>query len=303
MKPNFLGEIHAGKFLRTLLPVVAALLAGVLAFLSLVVYKITHPGPVPEAINPSHYLLPWLEITISSPNQVDIPAWWISGNKGAPGIILAPGYGMNRSDALSLAATLYEKGFNILIYDQRGSGSSPRGASTLGLHEADDLARVVAFMQNQPQSNRSTIGIWGVDASARAAFKVAASLPEIRAIAADGVFEFPSDFINFRIYEDFGLDNSVLQFGCSRIFKLLHARGGSKLDESLPLEALSDRAILFIKGDNRERLAALTAALYDKVKPRKEMISIKTARVHSMAGEELKNYDRQVANFFQVNLK
>ncbi len=271
--------------------------------LALLVYKITHPGAVPEPVDPSYYMLPSLEVTIPSGGQRDILAWWIPGLKGAPGIILAPGYGMNRSDALSLAAALREKGFNLLVYDQRGSGASPRGASTLGLREAEDMARVLAFLRSKPESNPSSIGIWGVDVGARAALKAAASVPEVRAIAADGAFEFPSDFMRFRIHEDFGLNSRVLQLACGRIFGLWHASGSPPWDEPLPIEALRDRAILFIKGENREELGRLTAALYGRVRPRKEMISLKAARVRLLAGEDLRNYDRQVTNFFGLNLK
>jgi hypothetical protein len=39
------------------------------------------------------------------------------------------------------------------------------------------------------------------------------------------------------------------------------------------------------------------------VLPQKELISFKMARIHSMSGEDLKNYDRQVVNFFHLNLR
>jgi hypothetical protein len=75
------------------------------------------------------------------------------------------------------------------------------------------------------------------------------------------------------------------------------------MNEKLPLQSLSNRTILFIKGENRKELGYLTTAIYDKVKPQKEMISFKTARTHLMSGEDMKTYDRQVANFFHLNLQ
>jgi hypothetical protein len=60
---------------------------------------------------------------------------------------------------------------------------------------------------------------------------------------------------------------------------------------------------LFIKGDNRQRLGSLTADIYDALLPQKELISFKAARFHSMSGEDLRNYDRQVVNFFHLNLR
>ncbi len=112
-----------------------------------------------------------------------------------------------------------------------------------------------------------------------------------------------ADFIGYRIAEDFGFENSLVQFGCFDIFKLVHIMDGSFSIQPLPLRAISDRMILFIKGENRRELGNLTTAIYDKIQPQKEMISFKTSRIHLMSGEDLKSYDRQVANFFHLNLQ
>lgn len=303
MKRRSPSTNQAAKFFRMVLPATAILVVGILGTFGILVYRITHPGAVPEHVNPSHYLLPSLEVAISSGQGRDIPAWWIPGSKRAPGIILAPGFGMSRSDALSLAAVLHESGFNLLVYDQRGSGASPRGASSLGLNEASDMLDALRFMQTRQESNLSRLGIWGVDVGARAALKAAASVKEVRAIAADGAFESAGDFLDFRIDEDFGLDNWFLSFGCRQIFRLANIASKSSIDEKLPLQALSDRIILFIKGENRKKLGLLTAALYDEIQPQKEMVSLKTSRIHMMSGEDLRNYDRQVASFFHLNLQ
>ncbi len=86
------------------------------------------------------------------------------------------------------------------------------------------------------------------------------------------------------------------------IFRLAHMTRGSFKSGAIPAQALSNRMILFIKGENRKGLSDLTTAIYEKIQPQKEMISFKTARMHVMSGEDLKSYDRQVANFFHLNL-
>jgi hypothetical protein len=297
------AKFRIRKFIWLVLPALVILFVGAAVIFSVLIYKISYPGAVPEAVNPSHYLLPFLEFRIRSEGNEGIPAWWIPGLKNAPGIILAPGYGMNRSDSLSLAAVLHQNGFNLLVYSQRGSYVSLDRASTLGLYEADDMLNGVRFLQNRQESDRTRLGIWGVDITARAALKAAATFPEIRAIAADSAFDSVEDFLDYRISEDFGLDNCIVQFGCYQIFRLAHLFGRFSTSEKLPLKALSDRAVLFIKGDNREELGSLTTALYDNIQPQKEMISLKAARIHLMSGEDLRSYDRQVANFFHLNLQ
>ncbi len=284
-------------------PAFAILLGGAVVVLGVLVYKISYPEKAQETVDPSHYLLPSLEVGIPTESRMEIPGWWIPGLKGAPGIILAPGYGMSRSDALSLAAALHENGFNLLTYDQRGNGANPRGASTLGLLEPGDMLQAVRFLQSRPESNRSRVGIWGVDVGALAALRAAAACTEVRAIVADSAFESIEDFVGYRLAEDFGFENSIVQFGCFEIFRLVHILDGSFSNQQLPLQAISDRMILFIKGENRRELGNLTAAIYDKIQPQKEMISFKASRTHLMSGEDLKSYDRQVANFFHLNLQ
>jgi pimeloyl-ACP methyl ester carboxylesterase len=296
-------KVQSGRFFRTILPAAAILLVGIGVIFGVLIYKVSYPGAVPESVDPSYYSLPSLEISIPSGNGLEFPGWWIPGLKDAPGIVLAPGYGMCHSDALSLAAVLHQNGFNLLVYAQRGSGASPRGASTLGLHEDEDMAGAIRFLQGRRESNRARLGIWGTDVGALAALKAAAAFPAVRAIAADSVFESVADFLDYRIAEDFGLENRLIQYGCHEIYRLAHIFDGVSMNERLDLQALADRTILFIKGENCRALGSSTAALYDKIRPQKEMISFKTARVHLMSGEDLRSYDRQVANFFHLNLQ
>ncbi len=296
-------KVRIEKHLRTILPVAAVLVIGAAAIFSVLVYKISNPGAVAEAVNPSHYLLPSLEVEITAGQGTKIPAWWIPGLKNAPGIILSTGYGMSRSDALSLAARLHNNGYNLLIYAQRGSIPYPQKASTLGLYEADDMLEAVRLLQSRPESDRTRLGIWGVDIGAYAALKAASEFPEILAIAADNPYETVDDFLNYRIAEDFGADNRFVRFCCRQIFHAVHFFSGIPMNEGLDIEALSKPTILFIKGENRKDLGSLTMGVYDRIHPRKEMISLKAARVHLMRGEELKSYDRQVSSFFDLYLR
>jgi pimeloyl-ACP methyl ester carboxylesterase len=302
-RPVIASKVQIGRFFRILLPSGAILIVGIVLSLGILVYKISNPGEVPEGdVHPSHYLLPSLEVSIPSARHPEIAGWWIPGRKNAPGILLATGYGMNRVDALSLAADLRQDGFNLLIYSQRGSGPSAKGSSALGLNEVNDMSDAIGFLQNQLESDRKRLGIWGVDVGAYAALKMAAQFPEVRAIVADNPFETVADFLNVRLAEDFGLDNWLAQFGCHQIFRLFHPKI-FVANEAIPLQALSDRMILFIKGENRKRLESLTTAIYDQIQPHKEMISLKCSRIHSMRGEDLKSYDRQISNFFRLNLQ
>jgi pimeloyl-ACP methyl ester carboxylesterase len=222
MKRPLGANVQVDRFFRMLFPALAILVVGILVVLSFLVYKVSHPGAAPGSMNPSYTPLPYLEIPIATRDGKELNGWWIPGLKGAPGIILAPGYGMNRADALSLATALHETGFNLLIFSQRGSGADPKGSSSLGLYEPGDMMEALHLLQGRSESNRDRIGIWGVDVGALGALRAAAECPQVRAIVADGAFETVSDFLNYKMEEDFGLDNRIVQLGSLQIFRLAH---------------------------------------------------------------------------------
>jgi pimeloyl-ACP methyl ester carboxylesterase len=294
-------KIRAKRLLFTLFPGGAILVLGIMGLFGFFVYKVSNPGGITEAVNPSHYLLSFMSVEIPAGSGSDIPAWWIPGLKSAPGIVLATGYGMGRSDAVSLAFALNQHGFNLLVFAQRGSGSTPRGASTLGLLEVEDMTCAIQYLKKREESDPERIGIWGVDVAAFAALQAAAAFPEVRTVVADSPYETVQSYLDYRITEDFNLDNSFLLFGCRQVFRLAHFQASR--NEALLPEKLSGKAILFIKGEDHPRLADLTTAVYKKIKPQKEMISYTTARSHAMSGDIVKTYDTQAADFFHINLK
>jgi pimeloyl-ACP methyl ester carboxylesterase len=278
------------------------LIIGFAAILGFLVYRAVHPGIAQESVNPSHFLLPWLDVSWMTSSGDEITGWYVAGMKGAPGILLAPGYGLSRSDAMSLVSSLHSAGYHVLVYTQRGFSASPRRASSLGLHEKEDMDAALAFLKLRPGIDNGHLGIWGVDEGARAALAVAAAHPEVRAIAADTPYEYVLDVLSLKVREELGFHNSLIESGCRVMFRLWQIRSFRELVRPLPVQALADRSILFIQGANRMDMAPLTASLYDRVQPQKEMVSVPSSRSPVMTSEEVKNYDQQVSNFFRANL-
>ena len=292
---------QSGRFVRAVFPGVAIILVGFLVLSIILVYKISYPGVSAEAVNPSQYILHHQDVLIPVKDGKTISAWWIPGQKGAPGIILATGYGMSRADALSLAASLNQESFNLLVFDQRGSGINPRGISYLGLKETMDMADTVRFLKEQQDSDHNRIGIWGVDASAFAALKIAEDFPEVQAVVADSPFLTVQGFLNYRLAEDFRISNKILQFACNRVFRLFYAFGSPSKDYALSVRGLATKSILFVKGGRRPQMEPLVDAVYEAVEPKKEIYAV-MAQTNTMSGEVLREYDRQVVSFFQLNL-
>ncbi len=296
------GRSRAGSFLWRVLPAALVLFSGIVTVLAVLIYGLTHPAAVPESTNPSNFWLPSSDVTWNTREGKPVAGWWIPGRKGGPGIVLVPGYGMSRSDVLSLASALSGHGFSLLTYDQRGSGAAPRGASSLGLCETDDLLAALDFLKSRPELDTRRAGVYGVDVGARAALRAAAARPEVRVIVADSVFDSIDGFIDCWIHEHLGLRNRLLELSLSEMFGLCRLGFSVSAHEKLSLEALADRSLLLIQGDNRKELGRQTADLYERIRPRKEMVKLPVSRVRNMSIEEVGSYDRQVADYFQLNL-
>jgi len=290
------------RFWRTVFPALTILIIGFAGILGYLVYRATHPGPAQESVNPSHFLLPWLDVSWTSGTEDEMSGWFVAGLQNAPAILLAPGYGMGRSDAMSLVSSLHGAGYHVLVYTQRGFSAKLRRASSLGLHEKEDMDAALSFLKLRPGIDIRRLGIWGVDEGARAALAVAAAHSEVRAIAADAPYEYVLDVLSVKVREELGFSNALIEGGCRAMFRLWQIGSFRELLEPLPVQALADRSILFIQGTNRIDMAPLTASLYDRVQPQKDLISIPCSRSSVMTSEEVKNYDRQILNFFLVNL-
>ena len=156
MKQGMPAKVRIINLAKIVLPTAVILGIFILAVPIVVFYKVSQPGPSEEPLDPSYYLLESSDIRATSKDGSEINGCWITGQEGAAGIVLSPGYGMSRSDVLSLATALHEKGFNILIYGQRGSGAYPRKISTFGFKESEDILTAIQFVQSRPESGTRT---------------------------------------------------------------------------------------------------------------------------------------------------
>ena len=302
MEKRIPAKVKIIKVFRLLLVAMGILLIGALGIAGILTYKITHPPAVSELVTPVDFLMPSEDVSWVSDDGLRFEGYWIPGQSGAPGIVLAPGYGMSRSAVLSLAAQLRVRGFHTLVYEQRGSGLAPKGCSTLGLMETNDMLAAIDQLKGRPEVDPARWGIWGADVGARAALAAAASRKQVQVIVADSVYDSVGDFLDIEVREVSGIENRLIEFLCRQGFLLYQFSSPKSLSERLPLAALESRKVLFIAGENRAAMARLTRLLYEDLRPRQEMTTLAAARSRIMSGAELAIYDRAVCDYFDRNL-
>lgn len=296
----------ASRFRRILWVVAVAagvLIAGYLGLCIYLAYTIKYPSAIPEDAKPSHYLLAAVDVSWSSPRGRDIKGWWTEGKAGAPAVLLATGYDLSRSDALSLAAELGKRGFHSLIYSAGGrsdDGSKPAGV--LGPEAVDDMLSALDFLEKRKEVASERLGIWGVDVGARAALEAACRRPEVKAVAADSPYDAVADFVRLRVIGLLGRTDRRIESGCLWVLGLLEGARAASFRAGLELDALADRGVLFIAGSNRPELARSTEDLRSRLKPERELLSLAGSRARLMSAEMMAVYDRKVGDFFSTHL-
>ncbi|MBM4409861.1 MAG: hypothetical protein FJ037_00795 [Chloroflexi bacterium] len=102
-----------------------------------------------------------------------------------PTIILLHGYGETRETLLPQAELIVNAGFNALLVDFRGHGTSAGGVAALGTLDANDVLGAVDYLVTRPDVETSRIGVQGVSMGAAAGVIAAAQDPRMRAVIAE----------------------------------------------------------------------------------------------------------------------
>lgn len=175
--------------LAALLTLIAAVWLITLLLASYVGWSLTHPAERPLEASPAQYHLAWRNIQFPSrKDHLELPGWLIPAAGSDRVIIEAHGYKGNRAfphPMLPAAQALHQAGFNVLTFDFRGSGTSPKAAVTVGLDEQQDLEGAIDYAESMGYHN---IGLLGYSMGASTALEVASQDRRVEATIADSPF-------------------------------------------------------------------------------------------------------------------
>lgn len=93
---------------------------------------------------PADIGLAYQTIHFASTNGIQLEAWQIASQRaGAPCVLLFPGYGASKDTLLHAAQEFAQHGCELWLIDPRGIGGSDGSVTSVGFHEADDVAAAV----------------------------------------------------------------------------------------------------------------------------------------------------------------
>src|SRR5919107_3413849 len=166
-------------------PVVGAFLA---AFASWVTARrITAPGPREDKfVTPWELGIPYEEVSFRTEDGLLLLGWWLPAPQAKRTVIALHGHRGARHHCVGIAAALWRRGANVLLFDHRGRGSSEGAFMSLGHFETVDAFAAVGYALSRAPG--VPLGLIGYSMGAAVAVISAARDERVEAIVADSSF-------------------------------------------------------------------------------------------------------------------
>ncbi len=145
---------------------------------------------------------------LTASDGIHLAGWYIPAGR-SPGtaatVVLAHGYGGNKSDMLAWAEPLHGD-YNLVLFDFRNHGQSGVAPTTVGVTEQRDLRAVIDWVERVKGAQR--IGVLGVSMGGAAAVNEAVSDDRVDALVLDSTHATLANALGARL-ERSGLPLSV----------------------------------------------------------------------------------------------
>ena len=170
-------------------------LYGLVSFL--IAQGVTKADRDPQEDHPTNYGLVFDDVEfISRRKDVNLSGWYVPCHDSSPHLIFVHGIGSVRSgdNPVELAARMVDLGYNVLLFDLRGHGSSGGDKVSGGFFEKFDVLGAFDYLVERGV-DPSRIGLMGFSMGAATSIMAAAEEPRITAVAADSPYADASDLI------------------------------------------------------------------------------------------------------------
>ena len=224
-----------------LITVVALVVA--ITYSSLAVYKAFQYTNTPRqnvsSITPPNDGLTYEDVSFPSAagDGVQLSGWWVPNPNSHRALILVHGRYANRMQMLPLAKSLWEQGYNLLLFDLRGHGKSTYVESTYGIKEEWDVIGAAQFARRQGFAPES-IGVIGWSLGGASTLMAMGSSTDFAAAMTDSAYA-NSDPL---------LARNPLRPGLALAMKLFRGVDLSKVRPVDSIRELHDRSIMLIQG-------------------------------------------------------
>jgi fermentation-respiration switch protein FrsA (DUF1100 family) len=254
-------------------------------------------------LEPKDAGLPQEHVTVETYDGLKLNCWFVRQKKKAHGtIIFLHGVGDCKIAGVPFARSLYDRGFNIFLYDSRQHGESEGYYCTYGFYEKHDVSAVISYLQTRTDVKIGKIGIYGTSMGGAVAIQAAAIDPRIVCVVSEGSYTaLRVVFVDYqkRIIKlpwHFLRNIALVQSQKMANFK---ARLVAPLEDikrvHVPVLIVHGKKDSFIKSD-------YSKLLYDAANEPKHLLLVDGAGHNDVWEIGGTNYENSIASFFKEHL-
>ena len=195
MSPRLLRATKIG------LPILVVLLVVIYGLVSyMIVSGIANVDRTEQEDHPSNYDLPFADIEFPPrQGELSLSGWHIydPSTEKQPTVIIVHGINSNRTggNRVALAALLFARGYDTLLFDLRAHGLSEGDNSTYGHEERWDVLGAFDYVV-QSGVPEERVAVLGVSMGAGASLIALEEEPRIKALIVDGPYANASELVN-----------------------------------------------------------------------------------------------------------
>jgi len=255
-------------------------------------------------LEPKDAGLPQENVTVETFDGFKLNCWFVRQKKKARGtIIYLHGVGDCKIAGVAFAQSLYDRGFNIFLYDSRQHGESEGYYCTYGFYEKHDVSAVISYLQSRTDMKIGKIGIFGTSMGGAVAIQAAAIDNRIACVVSEG------SYTALRVvFVDYQKRIIKLPWHFLRNIALVQSQKMANFKARLvaPVEDIK-RAhvpVLIVHGKNDSFIKSdYSKLLYEAANEPKQLLLIESAGhndVWDIGGE---TYENSIASFFEEHLR
>jgi uncharacterized protein len=241
------------------------------------------------------------EVELVTADKINFGAWHFRQPGSPQTVIVSGGHKGQRANTLGIAAALWRKGFNVILYSYRGMAGSDRSTVTFGIKEVLELQAVIAFARKRIPNAR--IGLLGYSMGAVVSLLGAAGEPGVEALVLDSPFSDLRAIMVENVRKAARLPGSPFVWLAGL---MLRVRTGCRLSDCSPIAVLSSlepRPLFFIHGGADDMTSMNhSRRLYDAYRGPREIWIVQGSPHAGAYFADRPLYVERVAGFFARHL-
>lgn len=260
--------------------------------------RFTTPDPVE-----TRFLTPWElgieyeDVLFETDDGLKLSGWWLGHPDAERTIITLAGHNSARHHVLGISSALHRAGANVLLFDNRGRGSSEGDKISLGHYERLDASAAVEYATRRGPD--LPLGMMGFSMGGAVALMAAAADERIKAVVADSAFASQAKLVTYHLRRHVGpFAPAIFHLAKGALHYDIH-----EVEPGQGVGEISPRPTMFIHGE----LDTITdpedsIAMYKAAGEPKELWIAEGAGHVDAYFQNREEYSRRVAAFFEEHL-